>query len=81
MEGWQKQKQQQKNPLKCLCFFLVTVEEIIPNVIEPSFGIGRIMYSIYEHSFHIREGDEQRTVRILHNKKTDLSNGYVFVLI
>ncbi|XP_030612639.1 glycine--tRNA ligase-like [Archocentrus centrarchus] len=37
------------------------VEEIIPNVIEPSFGIGRIMYSIYEHSFHIREGDEQRT--------------------
>uniref|UniRef100_A0A668RF95 Glycine--tRNA ligase n=1 Tax=Oreochromis aureus TaxID=47969 RepID=A0A668RF95_OREAU len=37
------------------------VEEITPNVIEPSFGIGRIMYSIYEHSFHIREGDEQRT--------------------
>lgn len=58
-------------------FFPVTVEEITPNVIEPSFGIGRIMYSIYEHSFHIREGDEQRTVRILHNKKTDLSNSYV----
>ncbi|KAK7881828.1 hypothetical protein WMY93_030237 [Mugilogobius chulae] len=37
------------------------VEEIIPNVIEPSFGIGRIMYSIFEHSFHIRQGDEQRT--------------------
>ncbi|XP_055085917.1 glycine--tRNA ligase-like [Periophthalmus magnuspinnatus] len=37
------------------------VEEIIPNVIEPSFGIGRIMYSIFEHSFRIREGDEQRT--------------------
>ncbi|XP_072306983.1 glycine--tRNA ligase-like [Eucyclogobius newberryi] len=37
------------------------VEEIIPNVIEPSFGIGRIMYSIFEHCFHIRHGDEQRT--------------------
>uniref|UniRef100_A0A4W6DDP7 Glycine--tRNA ligase n=2 Tax=Lates calcarifer TaxID=8187 RepID=A0A4W6DDP7_LATCA len=37
------------------------VEEIVPNVIEPSFGIGRIMYSIFEHSFHIRQGDEQRT--------------------
>jgi len=38
------------------------VEEIIPNVIEPSFGIGRIMYTVFEHTFHIREGDEQRTV-------------------
>ncbi|XP_062841429.1 glycine--tRNA ligase [Trichomycterus rosablanca] len=37
------------------------VEEITPNVIEPSFGIGRIMYSIFEHTFHVREGDEQRT--------------------
>ncbi|KAF7669260.1 hypothetical protein LDENG_00203270 [Lucifuga dentata] len=37
------------------------VEEIVPNVIEPSFGIGRIMYSIFEHSFHARKGDEQRT--------------------
>ncbi|KAF7245763.1 Glycine--tRNA ligase, partial [Varanus komodoensis] len=37
------------------------VEEIIPNVIEPSFGIGRIMYTVFEHTFCIREGDEQRT--------------------
>ncbi|KAG7272473.1 hypothetical protein CRUP_009025 [Coryphaenoides rupestris] len=37
------------------------VEEIVPNVIEPSFGIGRIMYCIFEHSFHAREEDEQRT--------------------
>uniref|UniRef100_A0A8C3SVJ5 Glycine--tRNA ligase n=1 Tax=Chelydra serpentina TaxID=8475 RepID=A0A8C3SVJ5_CHESE len=37
------------------------VEEIIPNVIEPSFGIGRIMYTVFEHTFHVREGDEQRT--------------------
>ncbi|XP_063063524.1 glycine--tRNA ligase [Engraulis encrasicolus] len=37
------------------------VEEVVPNVIEPSFGIGRIMYTIFEHTFQIREGDEQRT--------------------
>uniref|UniRef100_A0A4W6DCN8 Glycine--tRNA ligase n=1 Tax=Lates calcarifer TaxID=8187 RepID=A0A4W6DCN8_LATCA len=37
------------------------VEEVVPNVIEPSFGIGRIMYTIFEHTFHVREGDEQRT--------------------
>jgi len=37
------------------------VEEIIPSVIEPSFGIGRVMYAIFEHNFLVREGDEQRT--------------------
>jgi hypothetical protein len=40
----------------------VWVEEIIPSVIEPSFGIGRIMYTVLEHAFRIREGDEQRNV-------------------
>ncbi|XP_016913099.1 glycine--tRNA ligase isoform X1 [Apis cerana] len=39
----------------------VHVEEIIPSVIEPSFGIGRIMYAIFEHNFKAREGDEKRT--------------------
>lgn len=39
----------------------VHVEEIIPSVIEPSFGVGRILYCILEHSFKMREGDEQRT--------------------
>merc|ERR1712004_654391 len=39
----------------------VHVEKIIPSVVEPSFGIGRIMYSIFEHNFKVREGDEQRT--------------------
>lgn len=48
------------HPSLCLC---VTVEEVVPNVIEPSFGIGRIMYTIFEHTFHVRGGDEQRTVR------------------
>ncbi|XP_043286429.1 glycine--tRNA ligase isoform X2 [Venturia canescens] len=37
------------------------VEEIIPSVIEPSFGIGRIMYAIFEHNFKKRDGDEMRT--------------------
>jgi len=39
----------------------IHVEEVVPSVIEPSFGIGRIMYSIFEHNFRQREGDEQRT--------------------
>lgn len=39
----------------------VHVEEIIPSVIEPSFGIGRIMYALFEHNFKMREGDDQRT--------------------
>ncbi|XP_076642681.1 glycine--tRNA ligase [Halictus rubicundus] len=39
----------------------VHVEEIIPSVIEPSFGIGRIMYAVFEHNFKAREGDEKRT--------------------
>ena len=38
----------------------ILVEEIVPSVIEPSFGIGRIMYTIWEHNFVIR--DAQRTV-------------------
>jgi glycyl-tRNA synthetase len=38
------------------------VEEYIPSVIEPSFGIGRIMYSLLEHSYWTRSGDEQRAV-------------------
>lgn len=43
----------------------VHVEEIVPNVIEPSFGIGRILYTLLEHTFKVREKDEQRTVNIL----------------
>jgi len=40
-----------------------TIHEIkyTPSVIEPSFGIGRILYSLLEHSFDVRENDEQRT--------------------
>ena len=43
--------------------FLILVREVVPHVIEPSFGVGRIMYAVLEHNFQTREGDEQRTVR------------------
>jgi len=33
-----------------------------PHVIEPSFGIGRILYCMIEHVFWSREADEQRCV-------------------
>ncbi|KAI9891303.1 MAG: Glycine--tRNA ligase 1, mitochondrial [Vezdaea aestivalis] len=39
-----------------------SVREYTPNVIEPSFGIGRIMYSLMEHVYWTREGDEARGV-------------------
>lgn len=40
----------------------VQVEEYIPSVIEPSFGIGRIIYSILEQNFYARPEDAQRVV-------------------
>jgi glycyl-tRNA synthetase len=33
-----------------------------PSVIEPSFGMGRILYALLEHSFYQRDGDDQRCV-------------------
>jgi glycyl-tRNA synthetase len=33
-----------------------------PGVIEPSFGVGRLIYHIFEHSFYLRENDEKRGV-------------------
>jgi len=41
---------------------MVTTREYIPNVIEPSFGIGRILYSLMEHAYWTREGDAARSV-------------------
>ena len=37
---------------------LAHVEEFVPSVIEPSMGIGRILYTVWEHSF--RERDAHR---------------------
>ena len=38
------------------------VREYTPNVIEPAFGIGRILYSLLEHVYWSREGSEERGV-------------------
>ena len=40
------------------------VREYTPNVIEPAFGIGRILYSLMEHVYWSREGSEERGVSI-----------------
>ncbi|KAI9313324.1 hypothetical protein DFJ73DRAFT_884885 [Zopfochytrium polystomum] len=40
----------------------INVREFTPNVIEPSFGLGRIMYSLLEHVYWTREDDEQKSV-------------------
>ncbi|KAF3226492.1 Glycine--tRNA ligase 1, mitochondrial [Orbilia oligospora] len=39
-----------------------SVREYTPNVIEPSFGIGRILYSLMEHVFWTRPEDADRAV-------------------
>ncbi|KAI4283311.1 MAG: hypothetical protein L6R35_005212 [Caloplaca aegaea] len=36
--------------------------EYTPNVIEPAFGIGRILYTLLEHVYWSREGAEERGV-------------------
>ncbi|RYH30242.1 glycine--tRNA ligase [archaeon] len=41
---------------------VVVESKYTPSVIEPSFGIGRIMHAILEHSFSQRSGDMQRCV-------------------
>ena len=41
---------------------LETTREYTPNVIEPSFGIGRILYSVLEHIHWHREQDAARQV-------------------
>ena len=43
---------------------VVNTREYTPNVIEPSFGIGRILYTLMEHSYWYREGAEERGVCI-----------------
>jgi glycyl-tRNA synthetase len=41
---------------------MINEEKFIPSVIEPSFGIGRVLTAVFEHSFYTREGDEKRGV-------------------
>merc|ERR1712241_36798 len=35
-------------------------ESFVPNVIEPSFGIGRLIYACLEHNYACRENDAER---------------------
>ncbi|KAN0082800.1 hypothetical protein V8E55_008595 [Tylopilus felleus] len=42
--------------------FKQSIREYTPNVIEPSFGFGRILYTLLEHSFWCREQDVERGV-------------------
>jgi glycyl-tRNA synthetase len=41
---------------------LQNTREYIPGVIEPSFGIGRIFYSLLEHVYWYRPNDTARAV-------------------
>lgn len=40
---------------------MVQEEKYTPSVIEPSFGIGRVVYCIFEHCFKVRPANAQRT--------------------
>jgi len=37
----------------------VSGRSIVPSVIEPSFGVGRIIYCAFEHSFYVREEESK----------------------
>lgn len=41
---------------------MVSERKYTPSVIEPSFGIGRVLYAVLEHAFSQRPGAEQRCV-------------------
>lgn len=43
----------------------VSGRNFYPSVIEPSFGIGRLLYCLWEHSYYMREGSEERKVLAL----------------
>ncbi|MGC8496491.1 MAG: glycine--tRNA ligase [Thermoplasmata archaeon] len=42
----------------------ISSEKIVPNVIEPSYGIDRILYSLLENSYYEREDSEFRVLRL-----------------
>ena len=46
----------------------VVEEKYMPSVIEPSFGIGRILYAVVEHSYHVRDDDDSGKRRMLRFK-------------
>ena len=38
----------------------VSEEKFTPHVIEPAFGIGRILYALLEHSFRTRDKNDYK---------------------
>jgi glycyl-tRNA synthetase len=63
---------------------LSQVREYTPNVIEPSFGLGRILYTLLEHSFWSREMDVERGVSIslphIHPRRVNIIRSQVLSL-
>lgn len=58
-----------------------SVREFVPNVIEPSFGIGRILYSLLEHSYWARKEDVDRGVsRLRPSRPKRFSFGFGVIL-
>mmetsp|Transcript_11613 Transcript_11613/g.8483 ORF Transcript_11613/g.8483 Transcript_11613/m.8483 type:complete len:220 (+) Transcript_11613:81-740(+) len=53
----------------------VVEQKYTPSVIEPSFGIGRILYSVLEHAFSQRSSDEQRCVMSFRPKVAPIKVG------
>ena len=41
---------------------IIDYEEFYPHVIEPSFGIDRLLYAVFEQNFWARDNDDQRIV-------------------
>jgi len=47
--------QTKKNVVEGILIFLISKEKFTPFVIEPAFGIGRIISAILEHNFRARD--------------------------
>lgn len=43
----------------------ISSEKIVPNVIEPSYGLDRILYTLIENSYYEREDSEFRVLRFV----------------
>ena len=37
------------------------VEEYVPHVIEPSIGVDRVLYAIFEHAYNVRESEDKES--------------------
>jgi glycyl-tRNA synthetase len=43
----------------------LTGERVIPHVVEPSFGIDRVVWTVLEHAFSEREGEGDETMTVM----------------